>query len=52
LTENIPWTYATGHLGIEGEFATVDPGTGQLGMVSNASGRCRNTHWVPCCAQE
>lgn len=32
--ENLPWTYETAHLGIQGYYATLDNGAGTLGDVT------------------
>lgn len=46
--EKVPWTYATGHLGVSGEFVALDGATGALGDI-RLDNRCRDSHWVACC---
>ena len=46
--EALPWTYATGHLGISGEFVNLTRATGDLGDIQ-LDNRCTSSHWVACC---
>jgi hypothetical protein len=47
---NVPWTYATGHLGVAGDYVDVDGSTGTLSPLKiNLGSRCNDIHWVPCC---
>jgi hypothetical protein len=46
--ENIPWTYQTGHLAVDGEFVTLNAATGALGAIQLQS-HCVGSHWVACC---
>jgi hypothetical protein len=46
--ENIPWTYATAHLGVDGEFVRLTNATGALGAVE-VQRFCAGSHFVPCC---
>jgi hypothetical protein len=47
------WTYATGHLGVGGDFALLNNNTGMLDPVSLGGGVVRNCNgaarWVGCC---
>jgi hypothetical protein len=45
--ENIPWTYQTGHIAVDGQFVTLDA-AGALGTVKLQS-HCQGQHWVACC---
>ena len=46
--ENIPWTYQTGHIAIDGEYVTLDSVNGTLG-ASTLQPHCNVVHWVACC---
>ncbi len=46
--ENIPWTYQTGHIAIDGEFVTLNAATGALG-ASALQSHCQGSHSVACC---
>jgi len=46
--EKIAWTYATGHLAVDGFFVTLDPVSGGLSDVK-IQRACQGTHWVACC---
>ena len=45
---NVPWTYLTAHLGVDGQFVQVNRPTGALSAVQ-VNSFCQAQHWVPCC---
>lgn len=48
--ENIPWTYSTAHLPVDGEYVELDAATGALGET-RIQPRCNRPHHVACCNQ-
>ena len=50
VTTSVPWTYATGHIGVNGQFVTLNSKTGLLSEIL-LDNRCNSVQWLPCCNQ-